>query len=61
MIKKNLPCCIDCGDDNSILTQISSGPEIVLLCSVCYNQKYLNEIQNEINHIKKEKNKKSRT
>jgi|TARA_B110000971_G_scaffold179473_1_gene185728 hypothetical protein len=55
MIKKNLPRCIDCGEDNSILTQISSGPEIVLLCGDCYNQKYLNEIQNEINHIKKQK------
>ena len=54
-MKKNLSRCADCGDDTSILTQVSSGPEVVLLCSDCYNLKYLKEIQNEIGYEKKEK------
>tara|TARA_B100000780_G_C21079955_1_gene434839 strand:- start:282 stop:449 length:168 start_codon:yes stop_codon:yes gene_type:complete len=54
-MKKNLSTCIDCGDDNSILIQVSSGPEVMMLCKECYNLKYLNEVQNEINHIEKEK------
>ena len=46
--KKNLSRCADCGDNNSILTQVSSGPEVILLCSDCYNLKYLKEVQSEI-------------
>tara|TARA_B100000768_G_scaffold178700_1_gene194929 strand:- start:94 stop:255 length:162 start_codon:yes stop_codon:yes gene_type:complete len=53
-MKKNLSTCIDCGDDSSILTQVSSGPEVLMLCEDCYNLKYSNEIQNEINYIEKE-------
>ena len=47
-MKKNLSVCIDCGDGNSILTQVSSGPEITLLCKDCYDYKYINEVKNEI-------------
>ena len=54
-MKKNLSRCTDCGDDTSILTQVSSGPEVILLCGDCYNLKYSKEIQNEIIHDKKEK------
>ena len=54
-MKKNLSRCTDCGDDTSILTQVSSGPEVVLLCSDCYNLKYSKEIQNEIIYDEKEK------
>ena len=54
-MKKRLSSCMDCGDDTSILTQVSSGPEIILLCTDCYNLKHLNEIQNQINH-EEEKN-----
>jgi len=52
-MKKLLSCCTDCGDDNSILTQVSSGPEVILLYSECYNLKYSKELQNEISHDEK--------
>jgi hypothetical protein len=55
IMKKNLFSCIDCGDENSILTQVSSGPEVIMLCTDCYNLKYSNEVQNEIKYIDKEK------
>ena len=54
-MKKRLSSCSDCGDDISILTQVSSGPEVILLCTDCYNLKYLKEIQNEISYVEKEK------
>ena len=54
-MKKNLLSCADCGDDTSILTQVSSGPEVILICSECYNLKYSRELQNEIRHDGKEK------
>ena len=54
-MKKRLSSCSDCGDDISILTQVSSGPEVILLCTDCYNLKYLKEIQNEISCVEKEK------
>jgi hypothetical protein len=52
-MKKYLSNCSDCGEDNTILTQVSSGPEIIFLCSDCYNIKYSNELQNEIRYVKK--------
>ena len=54
-MKKRLPMCEGCGEDSSILTQISSGPEVILLCSDCYKLKYSKEAQNEISHDKEEK------
>ena len=51
---KHLSNCADCGEDNSILTQVSSGPEVILLCGDCYSLKYLKEVQNEIDYVKKE-------
>ena len=54
-MNKRLFNCIDCGTDNSILTQVSSGPEVILLCSDCYNLKYSKEAQNEIRYDKKDK------
>ena len=53
-MKKILSRCTDCGDDSSILTQVSSGPEVVLLCSDCYKLKYSKEIQNEITYAEEE-------
>ena len=47
-MKKSLSGCIECGDNTAILTQISTGPEVVLLCADCYNLKYSNETQNHI-------------
>ena len=52
-MKKHLSSCVDCGEDDSILTQVSSGPEIILLCTDCYNSKYLNELQETINYVEK--------
>jgi len=49
-MKKRLSSCNDCGDDISILTQVSSGPEVILLCTDCYNLKYSKELQSEISY-----------
>ncbi len=54
-MKKYLSSCKDCGEESSILTQVSSGPEIIFLCSDCYNLKYTKEVQNEIRYVEKEK------
>jgi len=55
-MKKHVSRCEDCGEDNFILTQISSGPEVMLLCNDCYKLKYLKEIHNEISYDEEEKN-----
>ena len=55
-MKNFLSSCTNCGDDSSILTQVSSGPEVILLCNDCYNLKYSNETQNEINYVEEENN-----
>ena len=52
-MKKRLSRCTDCGDDTSILTQVSSGPDVVMLCSDCYNLKNSKEVLNEISHDEK--------
>ena len=49
-MKKRLSGCSECGDDTAILTQVSSGPEVILLCMDCYNLKHSNEIQNHISY-----------
>ena len=49
-MKKYLSGCSECGDDTAILTQVSSGPEVILLCTDCYNLKHSNETQNQINY-----------
>ena len=54
-MKKRLSSCVDCGEYNVILSQVSSGPEIIFLCSDCYSFKYLKEIQNETKSLEKEK------
>ena len=64
-MKKNLSNCVDCGEVDFILTQVSSGPEVVFLCGDCYNLKYSNELQKEIKYVEKknqkDKNQKKRT
>ena len=55
-MKKHFFTCANCKEDNSILTQVSSGPDVVFLCSDCYNLKYSKEVQNEIYYAKKKKN-----
>ena len=59
-MKKRLSGCVDCGEDNCILTQVSSGPEVIFLCNDCYNLKYSKEVQNEIRYVEKKKNQKKR-
>ena len=54
-MKKYLSSCAECGVENSILTQISSNPEVTFLCSDCYKLKYSKEVQNEITHVDKKK------
>ena len=54
-MKRILPRCADCTEDHPILTQVSSGPEIILLCSDCYNLRYSREVKNEIKYFEKEK------
>ena len=47
-MKKLQPSCAECGENTSILTQVSSTVEIIYLCSDCYKDKYLKEVQNQI-------------
>ena len=55
-MKKNLSRCEDCGEDTSILTQVISWPEVILLCCDCYNHRYSKEIPNTINKVEEEEN-----
>ena len=54
-MKKRLSSCIECGEESSILTEVTSGIEVIFLCSDCYNLKYSKEVQNEIKYTEKEK------
>tara|TARA_B100000795_G_C22457157_1_gene307874 strand:+ start:279 stop:560 length:282 start_codon:yes stop_codon:yes gene_type:complete len=70
---KKLPSCDDCGESETILTQVSNFNDVKFLCSDCYQSKYLekniiksNEVLNyvEINDVceecsKEDKNVKS--
>ena len=55
-MKKRLSSCADCGEDNSILTQVSSTIEVIFLCSDCYNLKYSIEVQKGTRYVEEEKN-----
>ena len=63
---KKLPSCDNCGESETILTQVSNCGDVKFLCSECYQLKYLekdpvksNKILNysEINNICEECNK----
>ena len=54
-MKKHFSHCVNCGEDSSILTQVSSGPEATLLCSDCYNLKYSKDSKNNVKYVEKEK------
>ena len=58
-MKKYLFTCTDWGDDTSILTQVSSSPHAILLCTDCYNLKYSYEVNNQILYDKKNYNEKT--
>ena len=47
-MKKPPSSCAECGENKSILTQVSSTIEIIYLCSDCYKDKYSEEVQNQI-------------
>ncbi|MDC0628216.1 hypothetical protein OAP04_01415 [Pelagibacteraceae bacterium] len=47
-MKKVPSSCAECGENKSILTQVSSTVEIIYLCSDCYKDKYSEEAQNKI-------------
>ena len=47
-MKKILSSCSECGENKTILTQVSSTVEIIYLCNDCYKDKYSKEILNEI-------------
>jgi hypothetical protein len=48
MMKKISYSCAECGENKSILTQVSSTVEIIYLCSDCYKDKYSEEVRNQI-------------
>jgi hypothetical protein len=63
---KKLPSCDDCGESETILTQVSNCGDVKFLCSDCYQLKFLeknliksNEVLNyvEIDNICEECNK----
>lgn len=47
-MKKTVSKCNECGENKSILTQVSCTVEIIYLCSECYKDKYSEEIREEI-------------
>ena len=47
-MKKPSSSCAECGENKSILTQVSNTIEIIYLCSDCYKDKYSEESQNQI-------------
>ena len=56
-MKKYFYSCTNCGYDASILTLVSSAPEVVMLYGDCYNLQCSKEEQNVISHDKKENRK----
>jgi hypothetical protein len=47
-MKKTLSSCAECGEDKSILTQVSCTVEVIYLCIDCYKSKYSEEVRKEI-------------
>ena len=47
-MKKTLSSCNECGENKSILTQVSCTVEVIYLCSDCYKYKYSEKIREEI-------------
>ena len=45
---KKIPSCDECGDNETILTQVSNFSDIKYLCSDCYQSKYLEDNSNKI-------------
>jgi len=47
-MKKIISSCNECGENKSILTQVSCTVEVIYLCSDCYKNKYSEEVRKEI-------------
>jgi hypothetical protein len=45
---KKIPSCDECGEDDTILTQVSNFSDIKYLCSDCYQSKYFEDNSNKI-------------
>ena len=45
---KKLPSCDECGENDTILTQVSNFNDVKFLCSDCYQSKYLEENSNKV-------------
>ena len=45
---KKIPSCDGCGENDTILTQVSNFNDIKFLCSDCYQSKYLEESSNKV-------------
>ena len=46
-----MPSCDDCGENETILTQISNCGDVKFLCSECYQLKYLEKESVKSNEI----------
>ena len=47
-MKKKIPSCDECGENDTILTQVSNFSDIQYLCSDCYKSKHLEDSSNKI-------------
>ena len=45
---KKLPICDECGESDTMLTQVSNFNDVKFLCSVCHQSKYQEENSNKI-------------
>ena len=45
---KKISSCDECGENDSILTQVSNFNDIKYLCSDCYQAKYLEDNSNKV-------------
>jgi len=45
---KKLPICDECGESDTMLTQVSNFNDIKFLCSECHQSKYQEENSNKI-------------
>ena len=45
---KEIPSCDECGDSDTILTQVSNFNDTKYLCSDCYQSKYIEDNSNKV-------------
>ena len=49
---KKLPICDECGESDTMLTQVSNFNDVKFLCSVCHQSKYQEENSNKtLNYV----------